>query len=250
MSSSVLPRLLALSDLHVAHPENRRIISELRPESERDWLLLAGDVGELSGDIEWVLGTLSERFATVVWTPGNHELWTRRADPVRLRGEERYLFLVEMCRRLGVITPEDPYPVWEGPGGAVTIAPVFLLYDYSFRPDGAGSGSKRCRSATRGNGASAPGAPASRGRSSPRPRRGADHGKGISGKAHHGYRSHRMKGSFPRSAAQPVVQRREAAAGALVAYRRREGPPRAGQHDELPGPGDAGIEQVALEHYP
>jgi 3',5'-cyclic AMP phosphodiesterase CpdA len=137
MSASVPPRLVALSDLHVAHPENRKIISELRPESEADWLLLAGDVGELSGDIEWVLGTLSERFATVVWTPGNHELWTRRADSVRLRGEERYLFLVEMCRRLGVITPEDPYPVWEGPGGAVTIAPVFLLYDYSFRPDGA-----------------------------------------------------------------------------------------------------------------
>jgi 3',5'-cyclic AMP phosphodiesterase CpdA len=137
MSASVPPRLVALSDLHVAHPENRKIISELRPESEADWLLLAGDVGELSGDIEWVLGTLSDRFATVVWTPGNHELWTRRADPVQLRGEERYLFLVEMCRRLGVITPEDPYPVWEGPGGAVTIAPVFLLYDYSFRPDGA-----------------------------------------------------------------------------------------------------------------
>jgi Calcineurin-like phosphoesterase len=64
-------------------------------------------------------------------------LWTRRADPVQLRGEERYLYLVEMCRRLGVITPEDPYPVWAGPGGAVTIAPVFVLYDYSFRPDGA-----------------------------------------------------------------------------------------------------------------
>jgi 3',5'-cyclic AMP phosphodiesterase CpdA len=137
MSASVPSRLVALSDLHVAHPENRKIVEELRPESEDDWLLLAGDVGERSGDIEWVLGTLSERFATVVWTPGNHELWTRRADAVRLRGEERYLFLVEMCRRLGVITPEDPYPVWAGPGGPVTIAPVFVLYDYSFRPDGA-----------------------------------------------------------------------------------------------------------------
>jgi hypothetical protein len=72
-----------------------------------------------------------------VWTPGNHDLWTHHDDPVRLRGEERYLFLVDMCRRLGVITPEDPYPVWEGPGGAVTIAPLFLLYDYTFLPDGA-----------------------------------------------------------------------------------------------------------------
>ena len=49
MSASVPLRLVALSDLHVAHPENRKIISELRPESEADWLLLAGDVGELSG---------------------------------------------------------------------------------------------------------------------------------------------------------------------------------------------------------
>jgi 3',5'-cyclic AMP phosphodiesterase CpdA len=133
----VSPRLLALSDLHVGFAENRKIIEDLRPESGEDWLLLAGDVGELSADIQWALRTLSERFAKVVWTPGNHDLWTHRDDPLRLGGEERYLFLVDMCRSLGVITPEDPYPVWQGPGGAVTIAPLFLLYDYTFLPDGA-----------------------------------------------------------------------------------------------------------------
>jgi hypothetical protein len=42
-----------------------------------------------------------------VWTPGNHELWTRRKDPVPLRGAERYLALVELCRSLGILTPED-----------------------------------------------------------------------------------------------------------------------------------------------
>ena len=134
MTAVASPRLLALSDLHVAYPENRKIVEDLRPASAGDWLLLAGDVGELFADIEWALRTLSDRFVTVVWTPGNHELWTHRDDPVRLRGEERYLSLVELCRRLGIITPEDPYPVWEG---AVTIAPLFLLYDYTFRPDGA-----------------------------------------------------------------------------------------------------------------
>ncbi len=131
------PRLLALSDLHVAFPPNREIVSGLRPGDDGDWLLLAGDVGELYPDIEWALRILSERFATVVWTPGNHELWTRRKDPVALRGEARYLALVELCRGLGILTPEDPYPVWNGPGGPVTIAPVFLLYDYTFLPDGA-----------------------------------------------------------------------------------------------------------------
>jgi len=133
------PRLLALSDLHVAFPQNREIVAGLRPESDGDWLLLAGDVGEMYLEIEWALRTLAGKFATVVWTPGNHELWTRRSDPVSLRGQERYLALVELCRDLGIITPEDPYPVWDGPGntGPVTIAPVFLLYDYTFRPDGA-----------------------------------------------------------------------------------------------------------------
>jgi predicted phosphodiesterase len=131
------PRLLALSDLHVAFPPNREIVSALRPGDDGDWLLLAGDVGELYPDIEWALRLLSERFATVVWTPGNHELWTRRKDPVALRGEARYLALVELCRGLGILTPEDSYPVWNGPGGPVTIAPVFLLYDYTFLPDGA-----------------------------------------------------------------------------------------------------------------
>jgi hypothetical protein len=40
-------------------------------------------------------------------------------------------------RNLGVGTPEDPYPVWQGPGGPAVVAPLFLLYDYSFRPTGA-----------------------------------------------------------------------------------------------------------------
>ena len=132
-----IPRLLALSDLHVAHPQNRKIVEDLPPGQENDWLLLAGDVGELYPDIEWALRTLADKYATVVWTPGNHELWTRGKDPVDLRGEQRYLALVELCRTMGILTPEDPYQVWDGPGGPVTVAPVFLLYDYTFRPDGA-----------------------------------------------------------------------------------------------------------------
>jgi 3',5'-cyclic AMP phosphodiesterase CpdA len=131
------PKLLAVSDLHVGRKENRAFVESLRPESESHWLLVAGDIGELASDIEWALRVLSQRFDTVVWAPGNHELWTCRGDPVRLRGEQRYLYLVRLCRKLGVVTPEDPYPVWEGAGGPVVIAPMFLLYDYSFLPSGA-----------------------------------------------------------------------------------------------------------------
>jgi 3',5'-cyclic AMP phosphodiesterase CpdA len=129
-------RLLAISDLHVGYQENQAILEDIRPTSPGDWLLVAGDVCELMSDFERAMRLLSERFAKVVWAPGNHELWTHPSDPVLLRGEERYRHLVEVCRSLGVVTPEDPYPVWEGPGGPVVVAPLFVLYDYTFRTPG------------------------------------------------------------------------------------------------------------------
>lgn len=124
---------MAISDLHVAFAENRRVLDAVRPDGPGDWLVVAGDVGELLSDVEWALGVLSERWARVVWAPGNHDLWTAHEDPVQLRGDARYRRLVEICRGLGVHTPEDPYPVWCGPGGPVVVAPLFLLYDYTFR---------------------------------------------------------------------------------------------------------------------
>jgi 3',5'-cyclic AMP phosphodiesterase CpdA len=130
------PHLYAVSDLHVSAADNRRIVQDLTPRTDGDWLLVAGDVAEQVADVEWALGLLSQRFATVVWAPGNHELWTTTNDAVQLRGEERYRHLVDLCRRLGVATPEDEYLVWTGPGGPLTIAPLFVLYDYTFRPAG------------------------------------------------------------------------------------------------------------------
>ncbi|MFF5174557.1 metallophosphoesterase family protein [Micromonospora sp. NPDC000089] len=128
--------LVAISDLHVGYRENRDLVEALRPESPGDWLLVAGDVGDTVADVEWALTLLAERYHTVVWAPGNHELWTPPADPVTLRGEARYRHLVEICRRLGVVTPEDEYPVWTGPGGPALVVPMFLLYDHSWRPPG------------------------------------------------------------------------------------------------------------------
>jgi 3',5'-cyclic AMP phosphodiesterase CpdA len=138
-SPSAPPRLLAVSDLHVGYPENRQVVEEMSAESDRDWLLVVGDVGEVVADVAWALTLLRERFSTVIWVPGNHELWTANRDPVQLRGQDRYAHLVDLCRGIGVLTPEDPYPVWPGPGGPVTVAPLFLLYDYTFRPPGTAS---------------------------------------------------------------------------------------------------------------
>ncbi|MBZ8178016.1 metallophosphoesterase [Corynebacterium poyangense] len=122
--------LWAVSDLHAAVRLNRDRINQLQPESPADWLIIAGDIAERTELVLAVLAQLKQRFHTIIWTPGNHELFSRSTD--RHRGRDKYQELVEGSRNLGVLTPEDPYPVFNG----VTICPLFTLYDYSFRQEG------------------------------------------------------------------------------------------------------------------
>jgi hypothetical protein len=58
---------------------------------------------------------------------------------MQIFGKARYDYLVNMCDEMGIITPEHPYPVWTEEGGPATIVAMFLLYDYSFLPEGAGT---------------------------------------------------------------------------------------------------------------
>lgn len=128
--------LRAISDLHLASAVNRDALEALEPHGD-DWLIVAGDVGEKFEHHRFAFQILTRRFARVIWVPGNHDLWAipEERGESALAGQERYDALVECARDHGVITPEDPYPVFDGPGGARIIAPLFLLYDYSFRPD-------------------------------------------------------------------------------------------------------------------
>jgi 3',5'-cyclic AMP phosphodiesterase CpdA len=127
-------KLWATSDLHVGFEENRRAVEEL-PSHPDDWLIIAGDTGETPAHLEFVLRTLSPRFRQLVWAPGNHDLWTPKDWPPEKRGAPHYERLVTLCRRYGVLTPEDPYARWPGDGPLRAIVPAFLLFDYSFRPD-------------------------------------------------------------------------------------------------------------------
>jgi len=131
--------LLAIGDLHIGRTENRRFVEGLAPGGEGDWLILCGDVGDSLEQVEWALALLAGRFERVLWVPGNHELLSPREVDHEPRGEARYRHLVEICHRHGVLSPEDPYPVWEGTGGPAVVAPLFLLYDYSFG-DNVGAG--------------------------------------------------------------------------------------------------------------
>jgi 3',5'-cyclic AMP phosphodiesterase CpdA len=125
--------LWALSDLHIGFEANRLAVEAL-PDFGDDWLLLGGDTGDTLAHLQAVLDVVTTRFAKVIWTPGNHDLWTPRAWPDEKRGVSQYARLVEACRARGVLTPEDPYVTWPATGHV--IAPLFTLYDYSFAPDG------------------------------------------------------------------------------------------------------------------
>ena len=127
-------KLYAISDLHIGHQQNRLALEQLPPHPE-DWLIVAGDVGEAEAQFIDAWQMLTSRFARVLWTPGNHDLWTLPNEPSALRGEAKYRRLVEICRDFDVLTPEDPYVLWPGSATPYLLAPIFLLYDYTFRPD-------------------------------------------------------------------------------------------------------------------
>jgi predicted phosphodiesterase len=129
-------KLWGLSDVHVRFPENRAVLEALTPRPE-DWLIVCGDVGETMEHLEFTLDTLGRKFARLLWVPGNHELWTMPSEAeTGPRGVARYEAMVALCRQRGVLTPEDPYVTWTGEAGPLVLAPMFLLYDYTFAPDG------------------------------------------------------------------------------------------------------------------
>jgi 3',5'-cyclic AMP phosphodiesterase CpdA len=138
-------RLFAISDLHVSHAINRDGVAAMQ-EYPDDWLIVAGDIGEQVSHLHFTLEQLTRRFAKVIWTVGNHDLWCPPDAPDRTHGQARYDELVDICRSYGVLTPEDPYALWPPsissppflgspvPQFPIYICPLFLLYDYSFRP--------------------------------------------------------------------------------------------------------------------
>ena len=136
-------RLLAISDLHINHRINREALATIGPHPD-DWLVVAGDVGERPEHLVTLLESLTPRFAKVIWTAGNHDLWetaetkgTQRTKGTKgfqsVDGHQRYDELVQICRDRGAVTPEDPYLEWPGAPGTF-IGPMFLLFDYTFRP--------------------------------------------------------------------------------------------------------------------
>ncbi|KAK5939563.1 hypothetical protein PMZ80_007941 [Knufia obscura] len=153
-------KLYAISDLHISHKSNHEALYLLPPHPE-DTLIIAGDIGEKLEHLHTTFALTTKLFKQVFWVPGNHELYTlphaagvahednalsptspasaQVPVPDNLRGEMKYLECVKVANDYGVITPEDEFVTWHSddtPNAIkALICPMFLLYDYSFRPD-------------------------------------------------------------------------------------------------------------------
>jgi predicted phosphodiesterase len=118
-------RIFALSDIHVDYDVNSRWVENLSAADYReDVLILAGDVSDTRRRLAWTLETLARRFRTVLFVPGNHELWVTREsnDWNSLQKFEEVCALAESSGAL--VQP------FRAPG--VSIIPLFSWYDYSF----------------------------------------------------------------------------------------------------------------------
>jgi predicted phosphodiesterase len=127
-------KLYAISDLHLANKPNRDALLDLTNHAE-DWLILAGDIGETAEHLKFALSVLLQKFKQIVWVPGNHDLWTFPLCENERKGEDKYTYLVSVCRGFGVYTPEDDFPEITIGNQTFIISPTFTLYDYSFRPE-------------------------------------------------------------------------------------------------------------------
>ena len=121
-------RVFAVSDIHVDYEENLNWILSLdNEEYANDILILAGDVTDKMPLLERVLVSLAASFKTVLFVPGNHELWVRKDDfDCSL---EKFEAITELCKSCSVYS--DVFELLD-----ISFVPFFSWYDFSFgEPD-------------------------------------------------------------------------------------------------------------------
>lgn len=124
-------RIYAISDLHVDFAANLTLLETLPPNHAADVLLLAGDVSHRLERTEVTLRLLTQRFARVLFVPGNHDLWLEEGVAEADTSLDRLTGLMALCDRLGVQT--GPAAV----GDDWWVVPLHGWYEAHFgAPDG------------------------------------------------------------------------------------------------------------------
>jgi predicted phosphodiesterase len=117
-------RIYALSDIHIDYAENRKWLMDLSTEDFRDdILILAGDVSDVTRYLVLAFSELMKRFKTVLFVPGNHDLWTYRNKI----GNSLVYFEVIRCLAADFGVNMKPITI-----GNTSIIPLLGWYDYTF----------------------------------------------------------------------------------------------------------------------
>lgn len=117
-------RVFAISDLHIDYTENRRWVDNIsREDYKDDILILAGDISDLTEKLSKTFSTLSRRFHSLFYVPGNHDLWIKRNK--RENSLESFEIIREIARDHGAIMEPGHFD-------KISIVPLFGWYDYSF----------------------------------------------------------------------------------------------------------------------
>jgi predicted phosphodiesterase len=135
-------RVFAVSDLHLDYAPNLAWLEQLSLHDYReDALILAGDISDRFALLAQGFAAVTRRFASVLYVPGNHDLWVHREG--MHNSFEKFNAVREFASNHGVgMTPFRR--------DGLAIVPMLGWYDYSFgSPDdylkGAWADYRACR---------------------------------------------------------------------------------------------------------
>ncbi len=125
-----MTRVMAISDVHADFEENARWATSLSLWDHRsDVLIVAGDVSDRLPMLQKTLEALASRFDTVLFVPGNHELWVARDGPGAGDSLQKFERVQHAARQCGVLTGTLRQP-------GLRVVPLHSWYDHSFGEPG------------------------------------------------------------------------------------------------------------------
>jgi Calcineurin-like phosphoesterase len=134
MADSRPGRLYAISDVHTDFEDNLVWLRGLsRTAYTHDALIVAGDVSDDTAVLEATLQECTERFSSVLFVPGNHDVWVKRkASTASANSFTKLRELQALCARLGVHT--RPTVLFGGQAEAtpVLVVPLLSWYNAAF----------------------------------------------------------------------------------------------------------------------
>jgi predicted phosphodiesterase len=118
-------RIFAISDLHLDYEQNQKWLQGLSASDfKNDILILAGDISDDLVLLELCFGELTRRFKSVLFVPGNHDLWVLR-DKKFNNSFDKFHHICGLAKDYNIALEAVHYD-------SLTIVPLLSWYDYSF----------------------------------------------------------------------------------------------------------------------